>query len=322
MTHTIVGLFAERAAAQRARTELAAVGLTRTSTFSEEVGEHEPYGHQLVLVEADGRETEAREILLRAGAESLEERASGAGVARAQLREEAPARREIPHEEQHPHGGDWLRAIVFGLNDGLVTTLVFIMAASVVAQTHAALLLVALSEVAAGGVAMALGGYLAARTERDLLAQRIATEQHEIETEPEEERAELRAIYRHKGMTGTLLDRVVAHQTANRERWLRALVHDELGVVEQEPVVPWQQGLQIGASFVLGGLIPTIPVVLGLPDLRVWAYGLTAVTALALGGVKARYSLKGPLRNGLEFLAIVTAATLAGVGIGMALHAV
>src|SRR5437763_8879590 len=241
---------------------------------------------------------------------------------RTTLRHEAPAGREIPHEEQHLHGGDWLREIVFGLNDGLVTTLVFIMAASAVAQTHAALLLIALSEVAAGGVSMALGGYLAAHTERDILAQRIATERHEIETEPEEERAELRAIYRRKGMTGTLLDRVVAHQTANRERWLRALVHDELGVVEQGPVVPWQQGLQIGASFVLGGLIPTVPVLLGLPYLRVWAYGLTAVTALALGVVKARYSLKGPLRNGLEFLAIVTVGTLAGLGIGLALHAV
>jgi VIT1/CCC1 family predicted Fe2+/Mn2+ transporter len=168
---------------------------------------------------------------------------------------------------------------------------------------------------------MALGGYLAADTEREVLAKRIATERHEIETEPEEERAELRAIYRCKGMTGTLLDHVVAHQTAHRNRWLRAMVHDELGVVEQEPVVPWQRGLQIGASFVLGGLIPTIPVALGLPDLRAWAYGLTAVVALALAVVKARYSLKGPLRKGLEFLAIVTAGTLAGVGIGMALHA-
>ena len=241
---------------------------------------------------------------------------------RTTLRDDAWASRELPHEEQHPHGGDWLREIVFGLNDGLVTTLVFIMAASAVAQTHAALLLVALSAVAAGGVAMALGGYLAANTERDVLAKRIATEWHEIETEPEEERAELRAIYRRKGMTGTLLDRVVAHQTADRNRWLRAMVHDELGVVEQEPVVPWQRGLQIGAAFVLGGLIPTIPVALGLPDHRAWAYGLTAVAALALGVVKARYGLKGPLRNGLEFLAIVTAGTLAGVGIGMALHAV
>src|SRR5581483_1680350 len=100
------------------------------------------------------------------------------------------------------------------------------MAASAVAQTHAALLLVALSEVSAGGVSMALGGFLSARTERDLLEHRIATEQREIATEPEEERAELRSIYQRKGMTGRLLDSVVAHQTANRDRWLRALIHD------------------------------------------------------------------------------------------------
>ncbi|HZS92193.1 MAG TPA: VIT1/CCC1 transporter family protein [Chloroflexota bacterium] len=228
------------------------------------------------------------------------------------------------HDEQHPHGGGWLREIVFGLNDGLVTTLVFIMAASEVAQTHAALLLVALSEVAAGSVSMGLGGYLAARTERDILARRIATERQEIRQEPEEERAELRAIYRRKGMTGALLDRVVAHQTANNERWLRALVHDELGVVEDEPVRPVRQGVQIGASFALGGLVPMLPVLFGLrpPTLQIVAYVLTALTALALGAVKARYSLKGPVRNGLEFLAVVTAGTLAGVLIGLVLHSV
>src|SRR5215470_3057740 len=90
--------------------------------------------------------------------------------------------------EQHPHRGDWLREIVFGLNDGLVTTLVFI---------------------------MALGGYLSARTARQVLDQRIATERLEIEQEPDEERAELRAIYRGKGFSGPLLDRVVGHLTAN-----------------------------------------------------------------------------------------------------------
>ena len=227
------------------------------------------------------------------------------------------------YEEQHPHRGAWLREIVFGLNDGLVTTLVFIMAASVVAQTHTVLLLIALSEVAAGGVSMALGGVLSARTERDILAYRIATERQEIATEPEEERAELRTIYRRKGMSGSLLDRVVAHQTATRERWLQALVHDELGIVDDDAVSPLQQGLQIGASFVLGGLIPTVPVLLGLsqPWLQVTAYGLTALTALSLGALKARYSLKGWLRNGLEFLAVVTAGTLAGVAIGLVLHA-
>ena len=170
---------------------------------------------------------------------------------------------------------------------------------------------------------MTLGGYLSVRTERDVLAQRIATERMEIATEPDEERAELRAIYRHKGMTGRLLDRVVAHQTQNSARWLQALVHDELGVVGDKAVSPVREGIQVGASFVLGGLIPTVAVLLGLPApwLQVAAYALTAATALALGTLKARYSLEGPVRNGMEFLAVVTVGTLAGFAIGAVLHA-
>src|SRR5690242_4707545 len=96
------------------------------------------------------------------------------------------------HIELHPHGGDWLRAIVFGLNDGLVTTLVFIMAVSEIAPGQ--FLLVVLGEICAGGISMALGGYLSARTEQEVLAQRIAIERYEIQHEPEEERAELLEI--------------------------------------------------------------------------------------------------------------------------------
>jgi vacuolar iron transporter family protein len=221
-------------------------------------------------------------------------------------------------KEQHPHRGDWLREIVFGLNDGLVTTLVFIMAVSEVAPAR--LLLVVLGEVLAGGVSMALGGYLAARTARQILDQRIAIERYEIEHEPEEERAELVAIYQNKGFTGPLLQRVVSHLTADRDRWHRAMVHDELGVVEETHIHPWLQGVQIGLSFVIGGLIPTIPVLLSLPQARWWAYGLTALTAVALGVVKARYIRQSPVWAGLEFLVVVTLGTAAGVGLGLLLH--
>lgn len=223
------------------------------------------------------------------------------------------------NDEQHPHKGDWLREIVFGLNDGLVTTLVFIMAVSEIAPAR--LLLVVLGEVLAGGVSMALGGYLSARTEQEILDHRIATERYEVEHEPEEEREELRAIYRRKGLSGALLERVVRHLTANTDRWHWAMVHDELGVVEDKRINPWLQGLQVGLSFVVGGLIPTVPVLLALPQARWWAYGLTALTALVLGAVKARYTRKGPVRAGLEFLVVVTIGTLAGVGIGLLLHA-
>jgi len=220
--------------------------------------------------------------------------------------------------EQHPHRGNWLREIVFGLNDGLVTTLVFIMAVSEVAPAR--LLLVVLGEVLAGGVSMALGGYLAARTAKQILDQRIATERYEIEHEPEEERAELVAIYHNKGFTGPLLQRVVSHLTADRDRWHRAMVHDELGVVEDTDINPWLQGVQIGLSFIVGGLIPTIPVILSLPQARWWAYGLTALTAVVLGAIKARYTHQNPLWAGLEFLIIVTLGTAAGVGLGLLLH--
>jgi vacuolar iron transporter family protein len=98
---------------------------------------------------------------------------------------------------------------------GLVTTLVFIMAVSEVAPAR--ILLVVLGEVLAGGVSMAPGGYLSARMARQILDQRIATERYEIEHEPEEERAELRAIYRDKGLSGPLMQRVVDHLTADRE---------------------------------------------------------------------------------------------------------
>lgn len=225
-----------------------------------------------------------------------------------------------PGDEQHPHGGDWLREVVFGLNDGLVTTLVFIMTVSAVAGS-ASLVLIALSEIVAGGVSMALGGYLSAKTEYDILQQRIATEREEIADEPAEERAELRRIYYDKGLRGPLLDRVVAQLTANDDRWLNALLRDEHGVVEQEGTPPWQQGLRIGAAFVIGGLIPALPFLAGLPHARPLAYAFTALTALALGALKARYTLKGPIRAALEFLAIVTGGTLAGIAIGALLHA-
>src|SRR5260370_18011205 len=104
--------------------------------------------------------------------------------------------------EQHAHRGDWLREIVFGLKGGLVTTLVFVMVVSGVAPTH--LTLIVLGEVLAGGISMALGGYLSARTAQEGLDRRIATERYEIKHEPEEEPPDLRAIYQAKRFSGPL----------------------------------------------------------------------------------------------------------------------
>ena len=98
------------------------------------------------------------------------------------------------------------------------------------------------------------------------------------------------------------------------------MVHDELGVVEDTHINPWLQGVQTGIFFVVGGLIPAIPVFLSLPQAEWWAYGHTALTAVVLGAVKARYTRQRPVWAGLEFLVVVTLGTAAGVGLGLLLH--
>lgn len=223
-------------------------------------------------------------------------------------------------QEQHPHAGEWLREIVFGLNDGLVTTMVFVMVVSNVGPSH--LVLIALGEVLAGGISMALGGYFSADTALNLREFRIATERHEIRDEPEEERAELRAIYQRKGFRGDLLDSVVRHLTSDEDRWLQAMVTDELGVVDENARPPVVDGLLIGLSFIAGGIVPVIPFLATLGHPQVWAFVLTAITALVFGGMKSRFTLKGPLRSALEFLAIVSLGTIAGIIAGVVLHSV
>jgi len=226
-----------------------------------------------------------------------------------------------PIQERHPHGGDWLRDVVLGLNDGLVTTLVFILAIGRVA--HPQLVVIALGELFAGAISMGLGAYVSARTEHDVLTRQIATEHYEIVHEPEEERDELRNIYYEKGLRGALLETVVRYLTADRRRWLRAMIRDELGVNTSAVERPaWLRGLIVAGSFMLGAFVPIVPFLFLFPTPQIWAYGLTVLTAMLLGVVKAQYTPRGPLYNGLEFLAITTVGALAGVAIGAFLQAI
>jgi len=242
--------------------------------------------------------------------------AVGGGEVRGSATNHAP-KKDAP-VEFHQHGGDWLQDVVFGLNDGLVTTLVFVIAVSGVAASR--IVLVALGEIIAGGVSMTLGGFLASRTAREVMEQRIATEQLEIRSEPEEERGELREIYRAKGLRGDLLERVIAHLTSDEERWLETMIRDEHGIVSRKWQNPLGRGALVGSAFAVGGLVPVIPFALHLRHSQWLAFGLTALVALGLGALKSRYTLKRPVRGALEFVSIVSVGTVIGVAIGAILR--
>src|SRR5437660_1049922 len=149
-------------------------------------------------------------------------------------------------EEQHRHPHELIGDVILGLNDGIVTTLVFALGVAGASTGNHTVVLAGLAEMLAGGVAMFLGGFLSGQSEREAAEHQIAVERHEIEHEPEEEREELRQIYEEKGFSGAQLATIVDHLTSDKERWLNTMIRDELLLRPDHLTNPWRVASAVG----------------------------------------------------------------------------
>jgi VIT1/CCC1 family predicted Fe2+/Mn2+ transporter len=215
---------------------------------------------------------------------------------------------------QHPH--ELLGDALLGLNDGIATTLVFALSVSGAAHGASTVVLAGLAEMFAGGVSMFLGGYVSAQSEKDAAEHQIEVERHEIEYEPEEEREELRAIYREKGFSGRQLTGIIDHLTSDKDRWLNSLIRDELLLRPGEYRVPWKVGGAVGLSFVIGAFIPVLPFLLRLGQAPLAAALLSIAALFVVGAARSRYSHRTWLRSGMEMVLVGIIGTAAGLLIG------
>ncbi len=136
----------------------------------------------------------------------------------------------IPHVEKHFLGSESVRDVVIGMADGL--TVPFALAAGLsaaVTSTHV-IVTAGLAEIVAGATAMGLGGYLAARTDQEHFASEERQEYFEIDKLPEQEKAELREIFKSYGLQGAELDAVVATLSKDKDRWAEFMMRFELGL--------------------------------------------------------------------------------------------
>jgi vacuolar iron transporter family protein len=225
-----------------------------------------------------------------------------------------------PSEELHEHPSELIGQTLLGLNDGIVTTLVFALSvAGANPGTYHAVIVAGLAEMVAGGVSMFLGGYTAARAMSEAYHFQVGVEQQEIRQEPEEERAEVRRMYRDRGFRGPLLDTIVHHITADHDRWLRVMVRDELGVPPEEQTPAWQSGLAVGLAFMIGALVPVLPFLLRLPNAAVVAAILSLLALGGMGALRSRYSPKPAWRGALELVGVGVVGTAVGLVVGQAL---
>lgn len=223
------------------------------------------------------------------------------------------------NEEQHQHPHEYIGDAILGLNDGITTTLVFALSVAGASGKADTVVLTGLAEMFAGGVAMFLGGFMSAQSEKEAVQHQISVEQHEIEVEPEEEREELRQIYREKGFSGHQLTGIVDHLTGDKDRWLNSMIRDELLIRPDELRSPWRVALVVGASFVVGALVPLLPFIAHVPSGPLAAAVLSILALFVTGVAKSRYSHRTWIRSGAEMVLVGILGTVAGLIIGRVL---
>jgi VIT1/CCC1 family predicted Fe2+/Mn2+ transporter len=196
------------------------------------------------------------------------------------------------HAEHHFTASDTVRDIVIGMSDGL--TVPFALAAGLSGANvgTSVVVLAGLAEIAAGAIAMGLGGFLAARTDQEHYQNELHREIEETRKVPEEEAAEVSRVFQGWGLTEEQIEPIVTTISADEKRWVDFMMRFELGLEPPDPQRALRSAVTIGASYIGGGLIPLAPYFV-LKNLQTGLGASIAVTLTALfifGAIKARFT--------------------------------
>lgn len=191
------------------------------------------------------------------------------------------------HEGHLIHRVGWLRAMVLGANDGIVSTAALLLGVAAADSDRSALLTAGVAALVAGAVSMGLGEYVSVASQRDSERSDIAKETWELANEPDHELDELAAIYRSKGLSPDLARQVAVEMTAHDA--LGVHLREELGIVQGELARPVQAAGSSAAAFSVGSAVPLIAAALTSESMRIPVILAVSLVCLAvLGFVGAR----------------------------------
>jgi len=206
---------------------------------------------------------------------------------------------QTPHTEMHFTSGDTVRDIVIGMSDGL--TVPFALAAGLTGaiDSTSVIITAGLAEIAAGSIAMGLGGYLAAKSAAEHYSRERSRERAEVREKPLEEEAEIYEVFRKYGLTPEETEPVVTALRNRPDAWIDFMMRFELGLEKPDPGRALRSALTIGSAYAAGGFIPLSPYFFA-PGARTGLWWSVVATLLALtvfGYVKGRFTGTLPLRS-------------------------
>src|SRR6266849_6411363 len=212
------------------------------------------------------------------------------------------------HTERHFTAGDTVRDIVIGMSDGL--TVPFALAAGLTglaSATSGIIVIAGLAEIAAGSIAMGLGGYLAAKSDAEHYAKEREREKREVVEIPEEEKREVAQVFQSYGLSsdesGPIVDALAKHP----KKWVDFMMRFELGLEKPDPKRALVSALTIAGSYIAGGLIPLAPYIAttyikqaNIVTALLFSVVLTLIALLVFGFIKGRFTGTRPARSALQ----------------------
>ena len=224
----------------------------------------------------------------------------------------------LHHEEKHLKSSNTLTDIVIGMSDGLTVPFALAAGLSGVVNSTNIIVIAGIAEIAAGSIAMGLGGYLAGKTEQDHYNSELKREYYEVENLRDREIEETKEFFANIGLSDELQVRATEEISKDKKQWVDFMMKYELGLEKPNPRRATNSALNIGLSYTVGGLVPLSPyffVSSPLDGLRI-SVVVTLVCLFIFGWFKSKITGVNVWRGALRVMFIGALAAAAAYGVG------
>ena len=213
---------------------------------------------------------------------------------------------------------NYVRDFIYGGIDGAVTTFAVVSGVAGAELSTIVILILGFANLVADGFSMAASNFLGTRAEQDDYRRIEKIEYRHIELAPEGEREEVRQIYIRKGFDGDELDRAVDLITSDKDRWVKTMLAEEYGL-PSEIRSPWIAASATFGAFLICGLVPLVPYLIGAGSSFLVSCVATGATFFLIGSFKSKWSTSGWLKSGFETFVVGAIAAGLAYAIGVLL---
>ncbi|MEP7268273.1 MAG: VIT1/CCC1 transporter family protein [Saprospiraceae bacterium] len=222
-----------------------------------------------------------------------------------------------PHIESHLKSSQSLTDIVIGMSDGLTVPFALAAGLSGAVASSNIIVIAGIAEIAAGSIAMGLGGYLAGKTEQDHYKSELKREYYEMENLRDRELEETREFFAELGLSEDIQNEATNQISRDPDRWVEFMMKYELGLDKPDPRRATKSALNIGLAYIAGGIIPLSPYFFIAEAATALKYSVVAtlICLFLFGYFKSKITGVPPFIGALKVMSIGAAAAAAAYGV-------